>query len=511
MIRSVAACLLAASCAAPAWSEDGSSALELAIVSGDEVVRAQLEIDASGKSYQEIWEAKFAAIYAFCDVDQDDALSEQECRRLPSVRALRESITSGFAPVIGEPPTLGQLDAGGDGKVTLAELAAYYRSSGLGAPALGIGAAPFSAELTTSLLERLDQDRDGRVTEAEWRQAEKILPSLDQNDDELLGAGELVAGIFYPGASGNLLRGAPRAGERPLPDALATFPIVVLPSDRQDMAWAKAVAALRSSGEDATAGKDLVAWRDQPAETLWRMAIDASPQAAWTINRIEAQPTAGADLLRWQIGKTWVTLRTEAGRLEKYAQGIRDNVTKRFAAADQDQDGRLTKAEGNAERGGFGAAMIAVLDADQDEVVTQAELDAWLKMQREIGANQVMITAIDCGPGLFELLDFDRNGALSRRELRDAWSRIEAAGAVEAGAIKAELLPRQLLLTASLGQPTSPLGKIERSGPAWFLAMDRNGDGDVSRREFVGPASAFGSLDRSGDELISADEVEGAR
>ncbi|MCC9608379.1 hypothetical protein LOC68_10580 [Blastopirellula sp. JC732] len=58
---------------------------------------------------------------------------------------------------------------------------------------------------------------------------------------------------------------------------------------------------------------------------------------------------------------------------------------------------------------------------------------------------------------MFELLDYDRNGALSRRELRYAWRRIKAAGAVEVGAIQPEKLPRQLHLTVSLGQPSSLL------------------------------------------------------
>jgi hypothetical protein len=37
--------------------------------------------------------------------------------------------------------------------------------------------------------------------------------------------------------------------------------------------------------------------------------------------------------------------------------------------------------------------------------------------------------------------------------------------------------------------------------------MDRNGDGDVSRREFLGPPDAFLKLDRDGDGVISRDEA----
>jgi hypothetical protein len=44
-------------------------------------------------------------------------------------------------------------------------------------------------------------------------------------------------------------------------------------------------------------------------------------------------------------------------------------------------------------------------------------------------------------------------------------------------------------------------------GPRWFQAMDRNGDGVVSPREFVGPPEVFAKLDADGDRVISAEDV----
>ena len=37
--------------------------------------------------------------------------------------------------------------------------------------------------------------------------------------------------------------------------------------------------------------------------------------------------------------------------------------------------------------------------------------------------------------------------------------------------------------------------------------MDRNRDGDVSRREFLGPRAEFDRLDRDHDGLIDAEEA----
>jgi Ca2+-binding EF-hand superfamily protein len=40
--------------------------------------------------------------------------------------------------------------------------------------------------------------------------------------------------------------------------------------------------------------------------------------------------------------------------------------------------------------------------------------------------------------------------------------------------------------------------------------MDRNHDGDVSRREFLGSEEAFRKIDRDSDGLISLEEAERA-
>jgi Ca2+-binding EF-hand superfamily protein len=53
-------------------------------------------------------------------------------------------------------------------------------------------------------------------------------------------------------------------------------------------------------------------------------------------------------------------------------------------------------------------------------------------------------------------------------------------------------------------QPTPPPSP---TGPTWFRKMDRNGDGDVSRREFLGSEEQFRRLDVDGDGLISLEEA----
>ncbi|HAA62104.1 MAG TPA: hypothetical protein DCE39_14365, partial [Planctomycetaceae bacterium] len=55
--------------------------------------------------------------------------------------------------------------------------------------------------------------------------------------------------------------------------------------------------------------------------------------------------------------------------------------------------------------------------------------------------------------------------------------------------------------------PTTPTAD-RRGGPRWFRRMDRNGDGDVSGREFLGGLSLFDRLDKNRDGLISPGEAK---
>ncbi len=43
--------------------------------------------------------------------------------------------------------------------------------------------------------------------------------------------------------------------------------------------------------------------------------------------------------------------------------------------------------------------------------------------------------------------------------------------------------------------------------PAWMTAMDRNGDGELSRREFLGSSRQFAAIDRNADGVIDASEA----
>jgi Ca2+-binding EF-hand superfamily protein len=90
------------------------------------------------------------------------------------------------------------------------------------------------------------------------------------------------------------------------------------------------------------------------------------------------------------------------------------------------------------------------------------------------------------------------------------------------GVIERSELPRQFRLSVSHGPSNGQFGYAQvvnfrgmasqgyntvSKGPAWFQKMDRNKDGDVSRREFLGSLEEFKLIDEDGDGLISVDEA----
>src|SRR5262249_50869651 len=164
-------------------------------------------------------------------------------------------------------------------------------------------------------------------------------------------------------------------------------------------------------------------------------------------------------------------------------------------------------------------------DRNGDGKLTEKELNAFFEAIDD-GANaSVSLSVADHGAGLFELIDANRDGRLSVRELRTAWERIAPWDKAQAGTIGRDQIPRQYSLTVRQGVTDDarfrraairqggmrgPQSANSGRGPLWFRKMDRNGDGDVSMREWMGSMEDFKKIDTDGDGLISAEEAEKA-
>jgi Ca2+-binding EF-hand superfamily protein len=455
--------------------------LECALLDGDSPVRLALRAEVNGMPVSAVWADAFAELFAYHDRNGDGSLDAKEAATLPTARAVRQAVGSGFTPPAGGAPELSELDADKDGKVSPSELVAYYRSAGLGNVIVGVGRLPATAELTQALVKRLDTDGDGLLSEKEWKAAADALKKLDMNDDELVGAGELSAKVVYPGAAGTHLLSLPSAGAT-TPDVIAKCPLVLLPTDPKNADWAAGVARRNPKLKAA----DWTAWREK------------APAEEWAVKLSDKSPAADRFSLQGNAVRVegWVT----GGKLAEATETARKQMIALLNAP----------TEGTGPRPSAGLKwLLPTADRDGDGKLDRKELDAWLDLQAQLCRGLVFVTLLDDG-GLFELIDTNHDGALSVRELRTAWDTLTAAGCTRDGKCDPKKLPRLLLAVASVGYPQS-IAVDNRRGPDWFRAMDRNGDGDVSKREFTGTREVFAELDTDKDGLLSPDEAEKAK
>lgn len=117
-------------------------------------------------------------------------------------------------------------------------------------------------------------------------------------------------------------------------------------------------------------------------------------------------------------------------------------------------------------------------------------------------ASVVSLSAVPAPIGLFDLLDTDRDGQISIPELRAAKTVLANGSPIERGV--------SLVIVRGVAKP--PVVPLVRTfthvaGPPWFRAMDRNGDGHVSPREFLGTPSQFRTLDTNADGLLGPEEA----
>jgi Ca2+-binding EF-hand superfamily protein len=131
--------------------------------------------------------------------------------------------------------------------------------------------------------------------------------------------------------------------------------------------------------------------------------------------------------------------------------------------------------------------------------------------------------AVQEANALFQTLDQTGDGRLSLREMRSAAERLRTLDANGDGRLGEDEIPTTILVTLARGGfsgysgGTGTLGRqpggrapAAAQGPDWFVRMDRNGDGDVTLKEFLGTEEQFRKLDRNGDGFIDRTEAEAA-
>lgn len=478
--------LALALCCAGSIEAAGARGETLLLAQGDrESLPVSLSIRIGARSVSDVWDAVFVSLNEFFDRNGDGRLDRAEAARLPSPFSLRQTLWGQFAldfEIGRQGPELKDGES-----LSSDDLAAHYRKHGVGDAIVATGRVEATKFLNESLIALLDKDRSGTVDASEWGNAEKVLAPLDFNDDELVGPGEIDRRVpSYPGTSGTVL---------------------VKPQTTPKLRGAEPATFFLPAGAKLDAIQPPAARRALGLGLLEESF--AGPKPSWD----EESRHEGRAAALFEIEGLEMEVWSERGTLSARARELAAAAQTWFERLDANRDGTIGPDEVDGTQRAAYERCLVVADRDDDRRLKREEHIAWLELQLRVAEAQMLVTVIDFGRSWFVMLDGNRDGGLSVSELRTAGARLAKSELVAETDGKLSRTrpvkqpPRVLTVTVSRGHPRTVLHDRWSAGPTWFTAMDRNGDGYVSRREWLLETEAFERYDADRDGLIDSREA----
>jgi Ca2+-binding EF-hand superfamily protein len=529
---------------------DEDAVQDLILLAENRPVFLRLRINVGDRPFRAAWADSVRTILTVLDRDGDGTLTAKEADK-DTLAALVRLATGGATSL-----PRGELDSHPkDGVVSPTELA----------DALRVALGPFRVQVgrlatgrTDALFEHLDRNKDDQLTKPELAAIAGSLRRLDLDDNEMIGADELEP--FRSPMPPQMVEAADR---RARPNSMP--PVVELVAGESSLRTARlllrkydkgrgegpgppdnkltpdefaidpgAFVAADANGNGSLDTEELRRFiASAPRDLVLDIAFspDASGRATARVGGdgvlpegVKVRKLADGDV-EAVFGRVRVDIRIDDGATTA-ADALR-TLMSRFEAADTNKDGYLEPKELAARDKGPApplAGLFEILDRDRDGKLYPKELSDFITRQAEAARARIVLTAWDQGRAIFGILDLNRDRQLGAREVMGTVDRVSSWDSDGDGRVAADEIPYYFQVFIARGELSGLAGagvtngaprplksaSAPAAGPAWFRRMDRNRDGDISRREFLGPLDQFDRLDRDKDGLIDPDEAEAA-
>lgn len=496
-------------------------------------VLLHIDLSIGGRKLADYRRSFVEARFAQLDVDSSGWLEDAEAANVPSLGQIETS-----APSLREKWI--ELDRSPkDGRLSRAELAAHYEA------AMG---KPFSLTRRVKeqfeevdLFSKLDLDGDGAVSTAELTDGLGSLIKLDLDDDETISAAEL-APLFDP--SNRQIAISETA------DSQEAYPFLLLAGGANLETVSRKLIEEYDREEDGRKNGSLsreeipAAWesiRSFDADSNGELSQSELKQALQSEEypvelAIRLPDYGGAKITQADVRLT----RLPSNRLDvnlghqivefvakKWSSDVSNSISFykiEFLRKDGDKNSYLDENEFSSMS--IPGANFAACDLDGDGKVFVNELQSFLTESVTLSRSRLVMKIENDRRSLFQLLDVNLDRRLSRREFVDGYREMLKHDGNRDGRLSPKEMESRYKVTIELARTslfemssndrmasanaTSPRLEQSTEGPEWFRRMDVNRDGDVSRREFLGPALQFDDLDANGDGFLGASEAEAA-
>jgi Ca2+-binding EF-hand superfamily protein len=530
--------------AAPPGEPSGAEtdAHNLVLLAPGHPVFIQIRVQVDGRGLKSVRTAYAEELFAQFDKDGDKLLDREEARSMPPlVQSARANETVKIADrweAVDINPA--------DDKVSLEELAAYIdRVFG---STFVLSVKPQSAAQSVDLFPLLDLNHDGRLSRDELDSAPYVLHKLDLDDDESFTIDELQPfrnpqvpqAPALPTAPGTeqpflLLDDAEsidraaeqlqqRYGDSGSPSGGIHLPREALGLDEPSF------AARDGDHDGVLDAEELKIWLRNPVlqvviEAQLSQAKAGRPKLTIVEDRIGvAAKSAPASPGKLPLSMKGIDIELKAAtvRARADASDNRNFRRQKFIEADRDKNKYISEDEFPAL--GLPNTDFKSVDRNGDGMILVDELLAYVEQESASSQSRVELRVSHDGESVFQVIDKNHDRRLSRRELLHAFEELQKRDRDGDGAISAVELAGRFHGALEFGRPflfqqaaamnrgdvTAPIVNAPSAGPDWFRKMDRNRDGDLSPREFLGSPALFRKLDTDGDGLISAAEAEQA-